>query len=79
MNINKYLFREGNLGVNGYMYMYGSVSLLSTWNYHNIVNWLYTNTKQKVLKKTSVKRINILSTSEEPAPKPWFWVSLSVP
>ena len=30
MNINKYLFREGNLGVNGYMYMYGSVSLLST-------------------------------------------------
>ena len=30
MNINKYLFREGSLGVNGYMYMYGSVPLLST-------------------------------------------------
>ena len=27
-------------GENGYMYMYGWVPLLSTWNYHNIVNWL---------------------------------------
>ena len=31
---------EGSLGGNGYMYMYGWVPLLSTWNYHNIVNWL---------------------------------------
>ena len=30
----------GELGENGYMYMYGWVTLLSTWNYHNIVNWL---------------------------------------
>ena len=30
---------------NGYMYMYGWVPLLFTWNYHNIVHWLYSNTK----------------------------------
>ena len=28
---------------NGDMYMYGY--LLCTWNYHNIVNWLYSNIK----------------------------------
>ena len=31
---------EGSLGEIVYMYMYGWVSLLSTWNYHNIVNHL---------------------------------------
>ena len=31
---------EGSLGENGYMYVYGWVSLLSTWNYPNIVNQL---------------------------------------
>ena len=35
----------GSLGENGYMYMCGWVPLLSTWNYHNIVNQLYSNTK----------------------------------
>ena len=35
---------------NGYMYIYGCASSLFTWNYHNIVNQLYPNTKQKVLK-----------------------------
>ena len=43
---------EGRLGENGYiyiymyvicMYVYGWVPLLSTWNYHNSVNWLYSN------------------------------------
>ena len=29
------------------MYMYGWVLLLSSWNYHNIINWLYPNTKTK--------------------------------
>ena len=27
------------------MYMHGWVGLLSTWNYHNLVNWLYFNRK----------------------------------
>ena len=36
---------EGSLGENAYMYMYDWVSLLFNWNYHNIVNWLYPNTK----------------------------------
>ena len=29
---------EGSLGENGYMFMYGRVPLLSTWNYHSLVN-----------------------------------------
>ena len=37
---------EGNLGKNGYMYSW--VPLLSTWNYHNIVNWLCSNIKQAI-------------------------------
>ena len=43
---------ERSLGENGYMCMYGWVPLLSTWNYHNIVNQKYSNTKLKVKKKT---------------------------
>ena len=41
---------KGRLGEDGYMYMYGWVPWLFTWNYHNIVNWLYPNTKQKLKK-----------------------------
>ena len=38
---------EGSWGENGYVCMYGWVwvPLLFTWNCHNIVNWLYPNTK----------------------------------
>ena len=36
---------EGSLGENGYVYIYGWVPLLSTQNYHNTVNWLYSNIK----------------------------------
>ena len=36
---------EGSLGKNGYLYMYGWVHLQSTWNYHNTVNCLHSNTK----------------------------------
>ena len=39
------------LGENGYIYMYSLVPLLFTWNYHNIVNWLYPNTKWEVKRK----------------------------
>ena len=42
---------EGSLGENGYLYMYGWIPLLSTWNYHSIVNQLYPNIKQKSLIK----------------------------
>ena len=31
---------EGSLGENGYVCLHSWVPLLSTWNYHNIVNWL---------------------------------------
>ena len=37
---------EESLGENGYMCTYGRVPLLSTGNYHNIVNWLFFNRKQ---------------------------------
>ena len=36
----------GGLEENGYMYVYDKVPLLFMWNYHNIVNQLYPNTKQ---------------------------------
>ena len=36
---------RGAGGGNGYMYMCDRVPSLFIWNYHNIVNWLYPNTK----------------------------------
>ena len=36
---------EGSLGKNGSMYVYGWVTVLFTWNYHNIVNLLNSNIK----------------------------------
>ena len=36
---------EGHLRENGYVYLYAWGPLLCTWNYHNIVNWLYSNIK----------------------------------
>ena len=36
---------EGSLGQNGYMHIYGWAPSLFIWNYHNIVNCLYLNTK----------------------------------
>ena len=36
-------------------YIYGWVSLLSTWNYHNVVNQLYSNVRLKVFLKNGEK------------------------
>ena len=33
---------------NGCVYTYGWAPLLSTWDYRNVVNWLYSNTRLKV-------------------------------
>ena len=41
---------EESLAENGYIYRYGWVSLFSAWNYHNIVNGIYSNIKEKVKK-----------------------------
>ena len=38
----------GGLRENGYMYVYGWVPSLFTWNHHNIVNQPYPNRKYKV-------------------------------
>ena len=46
-----------SLGENGYMYMHDWVPLLSTPNYHNIVNQLYPKTKLKFKKQTPQKSL----------------------
>ena len=45
--------QEVSLGENEYKFMYAWVPSLFTWNYHNIINWLYLNTKKKVKTKNS--------------------------
>ena len=52
---------EEGFGENGYMYMYGWVPSLFTWNYHNIVNQVYSNMKQKIKEK--------ILTSPSPPPQ----------
>ena len=49
-----------SLGENRYMCMYGWVPSLFTWNYYNIVNWLYPNTKSEgfFLKKKEIMTLN---------------------
>ena len=54
---------EGSLGENGYRYMYDWIPSLFTWNYHNIINWLYTPTQNKNLKTKKV-----LATPSTPPP-----------
>ena len=62
---------DGSPGENGYMYMYGWVSSLFTWNRHNIVNQLNPNTRWKVQKRK--KRLKITCLSQE-ARKSRIWV-----
>ena len=40
---------------NEYLYMYDWVPSLFTWNYDNIVNWLYPKTKYKIQKREKNK------------------------
>ena len=55
---------EGSLGENGCMYMCGWVPLLSTWNYHNIVNWMYANKNLKKYRAKKEKK-NLVSCSKK--------------
>ena len=49
---------EGSLGENGYVYTYDGVTVLYTWNYHNIANQLaITQYKMKSKKKNCFKYI----------------------
>ena len=52
--------RKGVWGENGYVYMYGSVPLLFSWNYHNIVNWLYPKYKIKNVECKNLWNASIL-------------------
>ena len=61
--------REGGLGKNMYMYLYGWVPLLFTWNYYSIVNWLHLSKKWKVFFFFS---LNVLITDAE-AETPILW------
>ena len=47
------------LGENGYMFWYGCVPSLFSWNCHNIVIQLYSNTNALVLKHTTKIKKNI--------------------
>ena len=38
---------EGSLGEKGHLYVHGWVLSPFIWNYRNIVNWLYSNSKKK--------------------------------
>ena len=51
---------EGSLGENGYLNKNGWVPLLSTWNYHNIANWLYFRLKSTVKKKLVALPLRVL-------------------
>ena len=55
---------EQGWGKNGYMYLY--VPSLFTRNYHNIVNWLYPNTKfrrKQYIKGLAVKLLGMMASS----------------
>ena len=53
---SKWFLKGRELGENGYMYVYGWVPSLFTWNYHSTVNRLFLNTNRKftVWKKQEV-------------------------
>ena len=51
---------EWGLGEKGYMHMYGWVPLKFIWNYHNIADQLYSNTKLKVQKKKKNLPVKLL-------------------
>ena len=53
------------------MYMYGWVPSLSTWNFHNVVNWLCSNQKENVRKI-------IIDIIASPQKKTMWWVRLKV-
>ena len=56
---------EWGLGENRYMYMYGWVPSLSTWNYHIIVNWLFSKIKENVVKIRLNKKIKVVRDYSE--------------
>ena len=59
---------EGNLGENGYMFMYSWVPLLFTWNYHNIVSQLYPSKNKKLKKQNNIPHNN--------NKKKWGWMEM---
>ena len=71
----------GSLGENGYMYVYGWVPSLFTWTYHNIVNWLYPNTKMflALLKKKKGNEVGLPRAHgwvKERWGLEWYWSSV---
>ena len=55
------------MGENWYMHMYGWGPLLFTWNYYNIVNWLYPSTKFVVQSLSHVQLLVISWTAAHQA------------
>jgi len=53
---------EGSLGEKGHVCMDGWAPLLSIWNYHNTVDWLYPNTKYTFQKKKRERTVHTFYT-----------------
>ena len=56
---------EESLEENGYIYLYGWVLLLSTWNYHNIVHRLYESESHLVV-SSSLQPHGLYSSGNSP-------------
>jgi len=41
------------------VHTYGRVPSLSTWKYHNILNWLYSNTKKGLIEEEAAENIPV--------------------
>ena len=73
---------EGSFGENGYIHMYGWVTLLCTWNYHNIIHQTYSSIEKKFLKIVAGERASshLLAclVQSDTAPSPGQAVSCSL-
>ena len=61
------LNRRVSFRKNGFMYTYGWVPSLFTWNYHNVVNRLHSNTKKQVRK---IHKITLLPCTHDHSTTP---------
>ena len=69
---------RGEFGRDEFMYMQGWVPLLSTWNYHNIVNWLSVHSnihKTKIMTSGPITSWQIDGETVETVADLIFWGS----
>ena len=69
---------EGSLGDNGYLYMYGGVTLLCTRNYHNIVNRPHCNINNLLKDQKEKKVQNAPVSNVFPSSQAFIYVNILV-